>query len=53
MALHFESHGPTIADIDYASILFTSFYQDFGTGGRELPELSTRILIGAMLAPHH
>ena len=52
MALHFEGHSPAVTDIDDASILFTRFYQDTGACSRKFSELSARILLGTMFAPH-
>ena len=52
MTLDLEGHGPAVADVDDACILLARLDQNTRAGGRELAELGTGILVGAVLAPH-
>ena len=53
VAFDFERDGPAIANIDHAGIFFAGFNQNVRTGGGKFFQFFPRVLVGAMLAPHH
>ena len=53
VALDLERHRPAVADIDDARVFFAGFDQNVWPGGGKFFQLAPRILVGAVLAPHH
>ena len=53
MALDLERDSPTVADIDDAGIFFARFDQNTRASRGKLLQFSPRVLVRAMLAPHH
>jgi hypothetical protein len=51
--LHLESHSPAVADVDHARIFLAGFDQHALASGGEFLQLQPRILVAAVLAPHH
>ena len=52
VAFDLERDRPAVADIDHAGVFFAGFDQDVWPGGGEFLQLSPRVLVGAVLAPH-
>ena len=53
VALHLERNCPAISNIDNPGILFTRFHQNAWAAGGKFLQFSSRVLVGAVLAPHH
>ena len=53
VALHFERYRPTVSDIDDTCIFFAGFYQYAGPRSRKFLQFFLRVLVGAVLTPHH
>ena len=53
VALDLERDRPAVADVDDARVFFAGFDQNVRAGGRKFLQFVPRVLVGAMLAPHH
>src|SRR5205085_4459390 len=53
VAFHLERNRPAVADIDHAGIFFAGLHQNVRAARRKFFQLAPRVLIGAMLTPHH
>ena len=52
VAFDLECDRPAVADVDHAGVFFACLDQNVRAGGRKFFQLSARIFVGAMLAPH-
>ena len=53
MGFDLEGHGPAVADVDHAGVLFAGFDEHLRPFGREILKLLSAVLVGAVLGPHH